>query len=71
MRPDISNLINGPIYKELHDHDSVKLYPDVKGVTKNVFFITHTELESGVSKSFIYLSKIEIPDSKVLCFYSV
>lgn len=52
MRPDIADLVVGSIYEELLNHDSVKMHPDVMGVTKNVFFITHTEQESSVSFTF-------------------
>jgi len=48
MRPEIADLVVGSIYEELLNHDSVKLYPDIKGVTKNVYFITHTEEEASV-----------------------
>jgi len=48
MRPEIADLVVGTIYDELLNHDSVKLYPDVKGTTKNVYFITHTEKELSV-----------------------
>lgn len=56
MRPEISDLIRGTIYEELVNHESVsdpELYPDVKGVTKNVFFVTHSELEYCVSVFYI------------------
>lgn len=49
MRPEIANLIRPIIYKELSDADSVKQYPDVIGMAKNLYFIDHNEPESGVS----------------------
>ncbi|CAL8143346.1 unnamed protein product [Orchesella dallaii] len=45
MRPEIADLIVGPIYKELFNHPKVLEYPSVKGVTKNLFFLTHSQLE--------------------------
>lgn len=49
MRPEIANLIRPNIYKDLLDDDSVKFYPDVIGMAKNLYFIDHNEPESGVS----------------------
>ncbi|XP_055324337.1 NFX1-type zinc finger-containing protein 1-like [Sitodiplosis mosellana] len=49
MRPEISSLIRTSIYKEVTDDDSVKQYPDVVGVSKNLYFIDHTNSESGDS----------------------
>ncbi|CAL8088270.1 unnamed protein product [Orchesella dallaii] len=71
MRPDIADLVVGSIYDELLNHDSVKLYPDVKGVTKNVFFITHTEMEAAEKDS---CSKSNLHEAKFLaglCRYLV
>lgn len=48
MRPEFANLIRPTIYKDLLDDDSVKQYPNVKGMAKNLYFIDHTEPESGV-----------------------
>ena len=47
MRPEISELIRNQTYPLLEDHPSVKNFPDVKGVTKNVVFIDHRVLEDG------------------------
>lgn len=52
MRPEIANLIRPIIYKDLLDDDSVKQYPNVIGMAKNLYFVDHTEPESGVC--FIY-----------------
>lgn len=49
MRPEIANLIRPIIYKELLDDESVTQYPNVMGMMKNLYFIDHTEPESGVS----------------------
>lgn len=48
MRPEISSLIS-PIYKKLQNHESVEKFPSVKGVLKDVYFVDHTNFESGVS----------------------
>jgi superfamily I DNA and/or RNA helicase len=31
MRPEIARLVN-PLYTGLEDHDSVKIYPNIKGI---------------------------------------
>lgn len=49
MRPEIANLIRPTIYKTLIDDESLKQYPNVEGVKKNVYFIDHTNPESNVS----------------------
>lgn len=45
MRPEIAKLLCPAIYKTLHNHESVCKYPSVKGLTKNVFFLHHTNRE--------------------------
>ena len=47
MRPEIADLVRHHIYDELHDHSIVQSYPKVKGVSSNLFFIQHKELEKG------------------------
>ncbi|TFK44429.1 hypothetical protein BDQ12DRAFT_672980 [Crucibulum laeve] len=47
MRPTISNLIRKTLYPRLVDHDLVKLYPDVRGFSCNVFFFDHKHKENG------------------------
>ena len=46
MRPEISRIMK-IIYPKLSDHDVVKTYEPVKGVSQNAFFIDHSELESS------------------------
>ncbi|XP_077298494.1 NFX1-type zinc finger-containing protein 1-like [Arctopsyche grandis] len=41
MRPDFASLITPSIYSTLHNHPSVSDYPDIKGVSKNMFFVSH------------------------------
>lgn len=45
MRPSISRLLVPSIYPELKDHESVARYPNVRGMQRDVFFITHKYLE--------------------------
>lgn len=49
MRPEIADLVVGTIYDELNNDPTVLRYPPVMGVKKNLFFITHTEMEKSVS----------------------
>ena len=51
MRPEICELIVGPIYKELENHFSVYYYPPVLGTAKNLFFINHDEKEQSVRET--------------------
>lgn len=51
MRPEISQLVTPSIYPELYDHASVKSYPNVLGMHKNVFFVDHNESESAAGES--------------------
>jgi AAA domain len=47
MRPSISALIRQQTYPNLKDHESVRRYPSVRGVTDNVLFVNHAHLEDG------------------------
>lgn len=44
MRPEIARLMRF-IYEDLQDHEEVHKYEDVKGVSKNIYFINHQVLE--------------------------
>ena len=35
------------LYEGLQDHETVKSYPDIRGMVKNLFFITHGHKENG------------------------
>lgn len=45
MRPEISRMMR-LIYPKLEDHDVVKEYDRIRGISKDVFFIDHREYES-------------------------
>ncbi|XP_072169617.1 NFX1-type zinc finger-containing protein 1-like [Diadema setosum] len=48
MRPEISRLMKLPrFYPNLKDHGSVKHFEEIRGVTKNLFFIQHEEAEDS------------------------
>ena len=49
MRPRIADLLRPHIYKNLRDHASVLMYDDVKGIQKNIFFVTHEQEEEAVA----------------------
>lgn len=55
MRPEVAALIVPHIYEDLKNHEAVTKYENIKGVSKNVFFITHnfSELQENDSKSKI------------------
>lgn len=46
MRPEIAEMIKGTIYPELFDSPEVKEYPNVLGMSTNLFFLDHTNPES-------------------------
>uniref|UniRef100_A0A1A9VAG4 AAA domain-containing protein n=1 Tax=Glossina austeni TaxID=7395 RepID=A0A1A9VAG4_GLOAU len=45
MRVDIANLLTPTIYKNLDNDGSVFLYPSVRGMAQNVYFMSHTHGE--------------------------
>ena len=49
MRPEISALIRH-IYPRLEDHQVVKDYPDVIGMSDNVFWLDHEHMEDGANE---------------------
>lgn len=49
MRPEISKQLVPTIYPILEDHNSVQGREDIKGMDKNVFFMTHSHFEDEVS----------------------
>ncbi|RKO89498.1 hypothetical protein BDK51DRAFT_27943, partial [Blyttiomyces helicus] len=52
MRPDIADLIRTALYPKLVDGENTKLYPDVSGIAKNLFFIDHSSPEDGANDPF-------------------
>lgn len=51
MRPEISKLIRPAIYPELIDHESVLLYPPVRGIDNCLYFINHAHPEKAFGES--------------------
>ncbi|KAG4081169.1 hypothetical protein HA402_014617 [Bradysia odoriphaga] len=71
MRPAISELLVPHFYKELMDHDSVKCYEDIKGVSCNMFFVDHGESESQVNDTMSRMNKYEAQFVVELCRYLI
>jgi hypothetical protein len=62
MRPEISKIME-TFYPGLKDHDCVKEFPDVEGMTNNLHFITHNKLET----ESIYGSKSNEYEAEFIC----
>ncbi|XP_037044307.1 NFX1-type zinc finger-containing protein 1-like [Bradysia coprophila] len=71
MRPAISELLVPHFYKELMDHDSVKCYEDIKGVSCNMFFVNHAEDESKINDTMSRMNKYEAQFVVELCRYLI
>ncbi|CAG2103363.1 unnamed protein product [Medioppia subpectinata] len=59
MRPEICKLLVPYIYSRLDDHDIVRHYDDVTGVKRNLYFINHTNRESGSGERMSRLNEFE------------
>lgn len=64
MRPEIADLIRPSIYKSLIDHESVKTYPNIRGLAKNMFFVTHSIPESKFKDE---TTKRNVHEAQFLC----
>ncbi|KAG8690474.1 hypothetical protein FRC11_011352, partial [Ceratobasidium sp. 423] len=47
MRPEISSLIRNTLYPKLQDNERVLSYPNVRGMYKNMYFVSHSHKEAG------------------------
>ncbi|CAJ1962034.1 unnamed protein product [Cylindrotheca closterium] len=47
MRTDISSFIRAQTYPRLIDHQSVMTFPDIRGLSQNIVFIDHDNLEDA------------------------
>ena len=73
MRPEIARLMRF-IYEDLQDHEEVHKYEDVKGVSKNIYFINHQvpEDESEVNDRLkSHSNKHEAKFIAALCEYFI
>ena len=48
------------LYPKLEDHEIVKHYPDVKGISENVVFFTHNHREDGGQESVSKVNTFEV-----------
>ncbi|XP_031618979.1 NFX1-type zinc finger-containing protein 1 [Contarinia nasturtii] len=71
MRPCISSLLVPHIYKQLLDHPSVEKYEDVKGISKNMFFINHCKNEASMQETRSHLNVHEAEFIVELCRYTI
>ncbi|KAI0332312.1 P-loop containing nucleoside triphosphate hydrolase protein [Cubamyces sp. BRFM 1775] len=70
MRPAIADLVRMTLYPKLVDHDLVKNYPHVRGIAKDVFFLTHNHKESGGEDDFVSkYNQFEVDMIKDLVLY--
>ena len=68
MRPKIANIIR-LIYPYLKDHEIVLNKPDIRGVSRNVYFITHKHSEEEEEDTLSHLNKYEAEFVVGLCRY--
>lgn len=67
MRPEISTLLVPTIYPKLLDHPSVQHRDKIKGIDKNVFFITHNVPEQEITEISSKQNKHEADFLIALC----
>ena len=68
MRPEIADLMKH-IYDDLQNHESVEKYEDIKGMKKNMFFISHSYLEKSCDQSHSHVNEHEGKFLVALCRY--
>ena len=62
--------IRNTLYPALEDHELVRNYPPVRGIAKNVFFLTHSHKEnSGVEDSASKYNLYEVKMIRELVLY--
>ena len=70
MRPSISRIMKH-IYPDLRDDESVLDYPDILGVSSNVFFINHSDPEEKNEELISHLNIFEAKYVTALCLYLI
>jgi superfamily I DNA and/or RNA helicase len=70
MRPEISRLV-APIYPALTNADAVGLYPHIKGVNRDVFFVEHSVREECEREGGSKRNRHEADFVVALCKYLV
>ncbi|XP_076813144.1 NFX1-type zinc finger-containing protein 1-like isoform X2 [Clavelina lepadiformis] len=71
MRPQIASLLRPHIYQVLEDHESVLHYPQVMGVQKNVFFLSHECRENNVQDGQSKVNHHEASFMVTFCQYLI
>lgn len=71
MRPDVADLIVPHIYTDLKNHEVVTKFEDIKGVSKNVFFINHSYNEDQEADSKSKVNEHEAKFIIKLCKYLI
>ena len=69
MRPEIARLVHPHIYSTLYNHVSVQQYEEIKGVVKNMFFISHKYFEEENNDLSSPFNKHEAEFTAALCKY--
>uniref|UniRef100_T1IT11 non-specific serine/threonine protein kinase n=1 Tax=Strigamia maritima TaxID=126957 RepID=T1IT11_STRMM len=69
MRPEISQLLVPYIYKNLTNHPDVEQYPQIKGVTSNMFFLNHNVMEDKTKDIELHVNSFEANYLVALCRY--
>ena len=67
MRPEIAQLVCPHVYEKLLNHESVQKYPDIQGISKNLFFVCHSEPESENPNLLSYKNDFEAKYIVGLC----
>ena len=68
MRPEIAALMKH-VYDDLENHESVEKYEDIKGMKKNMFFISHSHLEETCDGTHSHVNEHEAKFLVALCRY--
>ncbi|KAF9354491.1 hypothetical protein BGX34_010978 [Mortierella sp. NVP85] len=73
MRPEISSLIRNSLYPHLEDGENVKEYPDVKGMSSNLYFMNHLHPVDGKDQfsQQSFSNSFEVEMIKALVYYLI
>ena len=68
MHPSIADLVRHTLYPNLRDHESVKAYPQVKGMARRLFWLDHQHEEDHSEQSTSRTNNYEV--EMVACLVS-
>ncbi|XP_072169022.1 NFX1-type zinc finger-containing protein 1-like [Diadema setosum] len=71
MRPQIAAIMRKHFYDVLRDHNTVKKFKKIKGVTKSMFFIDHTQPEGSLDDIQSHFNVHEAEFLVALCQYLI